>query len=322
LEAGLRAVLPAWGMNETANLRLLTFSENATFLADDNFGGKLVFRVHRPDYNTEQEIRAELAWTEALRQDGVVTTPRSIPAIDGRKLVAFRDGQTERFVVAFEFMPGKEPDIKTGLTRWFGVLGEITARLHVHSRNWVRPENFVRKTWSFDTIIGPNAQWGDWRHTPGLDAAGVAVLERVQALLERQTAAYGYAPERFGLVHCDLRPANLLVEGDRMAVIDFDDCGLSWYIFDFATAISFMEHESFVPALMRAWVDGYRQVVQLSTADEAALPIFVMLRRMQLTAWIGSHGETPTAKMMSDDYVRGTVALAAQYLRAHELEAM
>jgi len=322
LEAGLRAALPAWGLDEAAKLRLLTISENATYLAEDAAGERLIFRVHRPDYHTEQEIRTELAWIEALGRDGVVTTPRPIPTADGRSLVAFSDGESERLAVAFEFMSGQEPDVESDLARWYEVLGEITARLHSHSRSWVRPKAFTRKTWSFDTIIGAGAHWGDWRAAPGLDAQGIALLERTQALLERQTAAYGYGPARFGLVHCDMRTANLLVEGDRMAVIDFDDCGLSWYAYDFAASVSFMEHEPFIPALMRAWVAGYRRVAPLPAADEAALPMFVMLRRMQLTAWIGSHGETPTAQAMGEDYARGTAALAAQYLRAHEQETV
>lgn len=117
-----------------------------------------------------------------------------------------------------------------------------------------------------------------------------------------------------------MRAANLLVEGERLAVIDFDDCGFSWYAYDFAAAISFMEHESFIPGLRKAWVAGYRRVAHFSAEDEAALPMFVMLRRMQLTAWIGSHGETPTAQAMGAAYTRGSVALGAAYLRQHALE--
>jgi len=320
LQAGLQAALPAWGLPEAARLRLLTISENATYLAETPEGERRVFRVHRPDYHTEAEIRAELAWIEALGNDGVVATPRPLSALDGRRLVDFFDGETHRYAVAFEFMSGREPDVESDLARWYEALGEITARLHQHSRGWARPEGFARKLWSFETIIGPEAHWGDWRTAPGLDAEGLATLEEAQVLLARQTAAYGYGPERFGLVHCDMRTANLLVDGERLGVIDFDDCGLSWYAYDFAASVSFMEHEPFIPALMCAWVTGYRRVAPFGPAEEAALPMFVMLRRMQLTAWIASHGETPTAQAMGEAYVRGTVALAAEYLRQNALE--
>ncbi len=320
LTAGLAGILPAWGLDADTALRLLTISENATFLAEAPEGRKIIFRVHRPDYHTQAEICAELAWISALARDHVVVTPAPLKALDGRHLVAFPDGETERLAVAFSFMPGREPDAESDLVRWYGHLGEITARLHLHAGNWTRPADFTRKVWDFDTIIGARAHWGDWRTAPGLDAAGLALLEQAAALLQRQLQDYGHDAHRFGLVHCDMRAANLLVEGERLAVIDFDDCGFSWYAYDFAASISFMEHESFVPALMQAWVAGYRRVARFAAEDEAMLPVFVMLRRMQLTAWIASHGETPTAQALGEDYARGTVALGAAYLRQYALE--
>ena len=169
LETGLRATLPKWGLPETAPVSLLTISENATYVVEDEGNGRrLVLRVHRPNYHTESEILSELAWITALRESGVVETPRPVPEIDGTLLSSFPDGDTRRYVVAFEHMSGKEPDPSDDLVKWYGRLGEINARLHLHSRNWHRPPSFVRKVWNFDTIIGKNNYWGDWRQGLGL----------------------------------------------------------------------------------------------------------------------------------------------------------
>lgn len=318
LTNGVRNLMPVWESSPNAAVKLLTISENATFLIDDEaLGRNLIVRVHRPDYHSESEILSELAWIEALRQDGVVATPMPIASRDGSLLQKFSDGETVRHAVAFEYMSGREPDAGSDLAKWYGTLGEINARLHQHSRNWKRPEQFIRKTWNFDQIIGDSAYWGDWRAALGLTPQGKEILERTHALLEAQTAAYGYGADRFGLVHCDMRAANLLVEGERLGVIDFDDCGLSWFAYDFAAAISFMEHEPFISDLMAAWLEGYRRVALLDAEHEAALPMFIVLRRMQLTAWIASHAETPTAQSMGPAYTDGTVALAERYLAEH-----
>jgi Ser/Thr protein kinase RdoA (MazF antagonist) len=315
LETGLRDNLPNWGLPSSAPLRLLTISENATYLAEDEAKGRrIVFRVHRPDYHSEVEILSELAWVEALREGGVVDTPRGIPATSGDLLCAFSDAGVRRYVVAFEFMSGKEPDASGDLVKWYRELGAINARLHLHSRAWQRPAGFARKLWDFDTIIGRTPHWGDWRAGLGLSADGAAILEKTETLLRRQTDALGKGGKAFGLIHCDMRLANLLVDGDRLAVIDFDDCGLSWFGYDFAAAVSFLEHEPYVGDLMSAWAEGYRSVAPLSAMEEAALPIFVMLRRIQLTAWIASHSETPTAQSMGIPYTQGTVTLAERHL--------
>ena len=145
LETGLRATLPQWGLPDTAPVSLLTISENATYVVEDESNGRrLVLRVHRPAYHTEAEILSELAWISTLRQDDVVETPRIVPAKDGTLLCSFPDGDTHRYVVAFEHMSGKEPDPSDDLVKWYGRLGEINARLHMHSRNWQRPSSFVR----------------------------------------------------------------------------------------------------------------------------------------------------------------------------------
>jgi Ser/Thr protein kinase RdoA (MazF antagonist) len=318
LEAGLRAALPRWGLSERTELALLTVSENATFRArDPQTAADLVFRVHRPGYHTLDEITSELAWLAALRSEGIVDTLTPIPQASGDLIGSIDDAGAVRHVVAFEFLPGKEPDEASGLADWYRELGAVNARLHAHARAWTPPPGFIRKTWNFESTLGSIQLWGDWRAGLGLTSEERQVLEDTAALLRRQLAAYGETPDRFGLVHADMRLANLLIDGERLSVIDFDDCGFSWYLYDFAAAISFLEHEPYIPALLEAWIAGYRSVAPLSAEDVAVIPIFIMLRRMLLTAWIASHSETPTARALGPGYSQGTVALARTFLAEH-----
>jgi Ser/Thr protein kinase RdoA (MazF antagonist) len=97
-------------------------------------------------------------------------------------------------------------------------------------------------------------------------------------------------------------------------VIDFDDSGFGWFMYDAATPVSFYEHEPQVPALIEAWKRGYRTVRPLPAADEAEIPTFVMYRRLLLVAWIGSHSETDLARSMGLPYTEGTISLCEAYL--------
>jgi len=316
LEDGLRGALPRWGLAPDAGVKLLTVSENATFRVTDRDAGDLVLRVHRPGYHSRAEIRSELAWIEALRADEVITTPRPIPLADGSLIADIDDDGTTRHVVAFEFLPGREPAEGEDLAGWFHHLGAIHARLHAHARRWTRPEGFTRKVWNYDSTLGDAPLWGDFRASLGLDAKGRALLERTAAVLRQKLAPLSQ-PDSFGLVHADLRLANLLVDGDALALIDFDDCGFSWFLYDFAAAISFLEHEPYVPALKAAWMEGYRAEAPLPADASDQLDLFVMLRRILLTAWVASHAETPTAQSMGIPYTEGTLALAEAFLARH-----
>ena len=318
LEFGVRALLPKWQLSPETHLSLLCISENATFRADDPVRNvTIVIRVHRPGYHDKSEIASELGWIKALRNADIVTTPKPVPTLNGDLIATFEhDGET-RHAVAFEFLPGIEPKESGDLSAGFRQLGKITAQLHGHTRHWQRSESFKRKIWNFDTTLGSRPHWGDWRAALGLQPQGKAVLSDCIDLLAQRLLNYGTAPSRFGLIHADLRLANLLVDGDQLAVVDFDDCGFGWYMYDFAAAISFIETSPQIPVLQAAWMEGYQTISQLDDADINALPMFIILRRLLLTAWIASHVETPTAQQLGEAYTQDTVKLALNYLQQY-----
>jgi Ser/Thr protein kinase RdoA (MazF antagonist) len=299
-----------------ATLSLINLSENATYRVD-SAGERFAMRVHREGYHSEKAIESELAWAVALRRDGAAVTPAPIAGRDGKLIqtVAHELLPRPRNVVAFRWEDGVEPSEKEhDLTTPFEILGEITARMHLHSMAWKRPPGFERHRWDFDTSIGSRPHWGSWRDGMGMTPERIALFAATVDLIGNRLQRFGQEPERFGLIHCDMRLANLLIDGPVTKVIDFDDCGFSWLLYDCATTVSFFEHQPEVPRLLDCWVRGYRRIKALTTEDEREIWTFVMLRRLLLVAWIGSHSETDLAKSMGDDYTASTVPLCEDYL--------
>jgi Ser/Thr protein kinase RdoA (MazF antagonist) len=148
----------------------------------------------------------------------------------------------------------------------------------------------------------------------GVGPAESDLLGRLRDRLGDELAGYGKGPERFGLVHADMRIANLLFNGDDTWVIDFDDCGHSWFMYDLATALTFLEDRPEVPAWIAAWLRGYRRSGALSDDDVAIIPSLIMLRRLLVLAWIGSHANTDLARTEGLPYTQATCALAVRHL--------
>jgi Ser/Thr protein kinase RdoA (MazF antagonist) len=322
LSARVAGSLERWTLSPATVISLLNVSENATFVLSDPAGRELVLRVHRVGYSSAQEIRSELAWMEALRGEGVIETAAPVPGADGDpvQILESRTGAAARFAVAFERLPGKEPDARDAL-HWFERLGELTARMHAHAKSWGLPPGFRRKRWDLEAMVGPQGFWGPWRAAIGLDAEGAVILEGALELIRLRLERFGQGSDVFGLVHADLRLANLLADGSRLRIIDFDDCGFSWLLYDFATAVSFIEHEAVVAELLRAWCSGYRKQLPLRAVDLAEIPTFVVLRRILLTAWLASHAEVPLARELGASYTQGTVELAQQLMRGKFLSS-
>ena len=310
-----RAALPSYGRDADAPLRLLSLSENATYLVDD--AEPIVLRVHRADYHSLQGIRSELAWMAALREQTDVVTPQLIPAQNGDEVVtAVRNGHPLN-VDAVTYISGCTAEERPESVG-FDQLGRITADMHDHVQGWDAPGYFTRFSWDAETMIGPQGRWGNWRDAPGLTETDEAVVERAATELQRRLAEFGSAPDRFGLIHADLRMANLMIDPEiqsgPITVIDFDDCGWSWYLADLGAVVSFIEDTPAAEAMIAGWLAGYREKRDLSEEHLAMIPTFVLLRRLQLTAWVASHAHADSAIEFTDGFADGTARLADQYL--------
>ena len=312
--------LRLWDLQEGAKARLINVSENATYLVEEPSGGKSVLRVHREGYHSRRAIECELAWTRALRQEGGVFAPLPIAGRNGEEIQSgSMSGLAQpRHMVLFEFVEGVEPDESQDLRGPFKQLGEICARTHLHSMSWKRGEEFERLVWDEEHIFHPYIIWGDWREAPCVGAREREILECQEKTLRRRLAVYGKNADVFGLIHADMRLANLLIYDNAPRLIDFDDCGLGWYLYDFAAGISFMEDHPDIPDLLSCWLEGYESVRPLRTVDKDEIESFVMLRRMALLAWIGSHKETDLAKEMAPHFAKVTTKLAESYLLRFE----
>lgn len=318
LDPVARQALAEYGVPADATLTLLNVSENATFAVDDpTTGVRTVLRVHRHGYHDRVAIESELAWLDALRDEAGVRTPRVLPTVSGERVLALHEegSRDPRYLVHFEFLPGVEPvPTDDGLPGSFEMLGEITATMHEHAVNWRRPQGFTRFSWDYEGAFGHHPRWGRWRDGVAVGREEEEVLGRLDATVRSRLARFGSGPHRYGLVHADLRLANLLQDGDQTYVIDFDDCGWSWFLYDFGSAVSFFEDDPRIPELTDAWVRGYRKARSLTDEEEQEIPTFVMMRRLLLIAWIGSHDGTELARSMGADYTAGSCSLAESYL--------
>ena len=298
-------------------LSLLCRSENATFLLEAG-GKRYALRLHRADYHQRADIESELHWLDALRDTGI-EVPQAVADSQGQTVQSLMlDDGTMRHAVLFHWIEGEMPGTDVD-PRAFQQLGNITARLHQHSRSWQRPAGFQRIIWDHQTMLSPQGHWGDWRDAPNLRAADRGVVEQTIARVGSTLAGFGKTTRNYGLIHADLRLTNLLLYKGETRVIDFDDCGFSWYLHDLAAAISFVEHHPRAAEWVDNWIRGYEQVAHITDSEMAVVPTLLIQRRIQLLAWVGSHAETEMALSLGPQWADHSVRLCRRYLETREL---
>ena len=276
--------LPLWPETAGRTAVLINHSENHSFLVD----GSYVLRVH-PATRSRAAIADELCWLTALRGSTDIPLPEQIGPVrecGGRPAVLFR------------YIPGTEPAPAPAL---FEKLGGWAAALHLNAGQGPN-----RPIWD-ERLLDADGPWGDWR---AMDTG----LGDIDAELRRRLAAYGKSPGRFGLIHADMRLANILDEHGRLALIDFDDCGLGWFMYDFAAASSFLETDPRLSSFRDAWLEGYTRIRPLSPDDIGILSTMVLLRRLALLAWMGNHLDTRLAQTHASGFAEATRRLSDELL--------
>ena len=95
----------------------------------------------------------------------------------------------------------------------------------------------------------------------------------------------------YSLIHADLHPHNLLVDGDQLYVIDFDDSGFGWHQYELAVALFSYQSKPDFDAVRDALIAGYRSERALSDPAIELLPMFLLIRTLAMLGWIHERPE-------------------------------
>ncbi len=307
---------------EAVPLTFVKMRENTVFRADTP-DGPIALRLHRPGYRGQEEVAAESEFIEVLAERGFPVV-RLVPALSGEYTAVVNDGETEVIVDAQRWLEGSRQlgnteaeDGDAGLDdTHFAEMGRIAARMHHVAEELAGSRSFARTPWDAEGLIGEEALWGDALTVPGLDDAGKQQLQRTREVMRRRLAEYGTSPSVYGTIHADFTPENVLVSGDDLVVIDFDDFGDGWYLFDLATPLFFVyDHPDFA-AFRAALLKGYRSERPLSIEEERLLDLFLVARGYTYLGWAATRSETETAQFLIAEIVPLVLRLAAELERA------
>jgi Ser/Thr protein kinase RdoA (MazF antagonist) len=118
------------------------------------------------------------------------------------------------------------------------------------------------------------------------------------------------------LIHADLVPENILVDGDSLQVIDFDDAGYGWHLFEIATSLYFIRRDSIYVQAREAVIEGYRQQRMLPDEHLELLPMFLAARGTTYLGWVHTRAGEPAAAEMTPALIEMATAAAEDYLSA------
>ena len=304
-----QTALFSWGQAATPP-RLVSIRENIVFEAHLKDGRHVALRLHRPGYQGRTGIESELRWCESLSAQGFAV-PCPVRALNGR----LTGGAGNRVASCVQWLEGVPigagdqplgPDAAPVYTQ-AEALGALIAQLH-NASDADPPTDFTRHAWDAEGLLGAHPQWGRFWEHPALSAAQVALLQEARALALSQISA----AQDFGPIHADILRENVLTTAQGLALIDFDDCGPGYRLYDLATALVQGWGDPLWGAQAGGLLAGYRSGRALSEAQASLLPLFVALRSFASCGWIVSRAKGDDPRQIA--YIERSCALARQLL--------
>ncbi len=292
----LRA-LAHWGL-EGAEVALHLHRENAVFRVSAPRGDVYALRVHQDGYHDLAELQAEHTWTSSLALAGL-PVPEAVPTLEGGDYatVAFPGSTATRHVGLVRWIAGvplsqivEETRDPAELSSCFEQLGSLVAGFHDASAKWTPPPGFRRHARDAEGLVGEKPFWGRFWEIPSATDDERARLLALRNAVRERFARLDRSPEVYGMIHADLHADNVLVDGERLTVIDFDDAGFGWYAYDLTVAL-YSELDAFHPKnphfelAREALLGGYRRRRPLSAEQVELVSWFTLTRALELLSW-------------------------------------
>ena len=272
-----------WG---GAPLRLIRDRENAVYEMALPGGARAALRLHRAGYQGDAAIKSELWWCRALADAGL-PVPAPIDANSGAQLAHLSTGRLASVIAWVAGDPLGEagvplPGTATDQAARHFTLGRLIARFHAATDALTLPTDFTRPCWDIPGLVGETPFWGRFWEHPSLTHAEADHLQNARAYLRNRLITYQASGGDFGPIHADVLRENVLVDGDAMSLIDFDDSGHGFRLYDLGTVLSQNLYEPALPDIARALIAGY---ATQRPADPELVALFTMARTLASVGW-------------------------------------
>jgi len=264
-----------------SDLRVLALNsyENRVYQVGIEGAEPVIAKFYRPDRWTAAQILEEHAFcAELVAADLPVVAPWT--DAEGRSLFTAGDFFFSLFPRRGGHAP--EPDRPETLYR----LGRLLGRLHRVGR----VKDYRHRPALTVATMGQTSLEFIAEHCIPLElrSAYVRLGEQLLATVEEQFAA---APVTLQRIHGDAHLGNILMRGEALQLVDFDDSRMGPPVQDLWMLLSGSRDQR--TAQLQQLLEGYRQFNDFAAAQLSWIEGLRTLRRMHYAAWLGRRWQDP-----------------------------
>lgn len=274
-ESTARRAAERWNA-QPGSLRFVGRSANAVFRFERG-SASYYLRILHAALRPEPEVAATIDYLRHLHaHGGQVCRPE--PSASGRFVEPIAQGEEVFLATVVAAAPGEPLRAERCEPRALEAVGRSIASLHAAAESFAPadPSLFLR--------------WTDhWRETGASIDSHDALAEQERERLDvwLATLVGRSAPDAFGLSHADCNLGNLIDDGRRVTIIDFDEPVFHYWAADVARPLRDFTKQDRERrrGVLSAIVAGYRSLRSLPEEWVAALPWLLRIKDFEIYAW-------------------------------------
>ena len=242
--------------------------------------GQYLLRIHDPGYQTPSAVELELEWLSSMCREATLPVPEPALTLAGRPCTqaAVPGVPGKRVCSLLRWVKGRELEREEVQPHHYTALGELMAKMHRHSANWQPPAGSSKRKYDWDGLFRKEKKDGSlsneiWQLLPPEFVEAFEVVSReVKQIMDR----WGKGPTDYGLIHGDLgMGANVLVWKEDVRVIDFDDSGFGYYMYDLSIVLEDSQDHQIQSRFRDALLEGYTRILPLSDDQLKSIDLFL-----------------------------------------------
>jgi Ser/Thr protein kinase RdoA (MazF antagonist) len=255
----------------------------------------MVLRCHRPGYRAPDETRSELLFLRALPDLPELAVPRPVATHDGELLVLIpvmgKAAQPTIHCDLLAYLDGSVYRPGNGLGRRRAQrLGVALGTLHRQAETFVPPPGFRLPAWDAEGMFTASSPFRPGPLDEIFKADDRRLFEELAMAVRDVFQQLGQKTNESGIIHADFILGNCQWQGRTVQILDFDDCGWRYFLYDLAPLLGNFADYPQGRALRRAFLEGYRTVRPLPAVHEQYLDLLIAARHATSCLWVaGCH---------------------------------
>lgn len=278
-----------------------------------------VLRIHRPEYQTIDSIKSELNWLHRLHALGI-EVPEPKTTKQGSEIVTAQvGGILPRTCVLFHWIEGIKRYSSLNHER-MRRLGTLVGLVHQHASEISDLEKFTRPTWDWHYLSGQFFPGINLNKYPAyFHARSKTILRKSAVKIQNILRDIGKSERTFGLIHADLSYQNTLFKREKIALIDFDNCGWGYYLYDLAVILANVRYHPNYDALESGLIIGYSFKRQLPAEYPIILTGLMAANIYSHTMWLALNIDNPVFGRLAKNEIQLHLFELNNFIHAREL---